>query len=232
MSDTLSVPGVGQVPRQGAVIIGGIAAGWVVYAWWHRRAAASAAAPPPEPAQDTTGADRVPPPTVVGSGSTNATGSTTISTNDQWDQAATQYLGNTGWDPKMVASALGKFLGHQPLTEQEADAVRSAIGAFGSPPVGGPWNVTTGSTTPAGPPATPGPTPPGMAGNFWTEVETRPDGSVEHLDHVVTRAFGLRDTDLSNIAVDTLLTREANPQLDFSHPLPLGTPIYIPAIPK
>jgi len=126
---------------------GALTAGVLGYAWWTRgqseaAAAQSALAQIPGPVEeptDTPGFD------IIG-------GTTTAqpATNAEWTQLAVERLVNQGYEGLAVYSALGKFLGRQPLTTAEADIVRAALAAAGQPPVtgGSPFSVI-GITPPA-----------------------------------------------------------------------------------
>lgn len=150
MTEMVTVPGVGPVKKPMLVGVVAVGAGVVGYAWWQKGRQASTAAVAPNP--DLIGdVDRTP---VVGDSTGSwdtTTGNATIDTNGEWTQAATEYLVNLGgYEAGAVSAALGKFLGHQPLTEAEVQIVLAAKGAFGDPPIGGPWPVTTGLPAPGG----------------------------------------------------------------------------------
>lgn len=57
-----------------------------------------------------------------------------ISTNVQWEQAASAYLLTLGADPALVDSAMRKYLFNQPLSQAEQAVISSAIRQFGLPP--------------------------------------------------------------------------------------------------
>jgi len=57
-----------------------------------------------------------------------------ISTNVQWEQAASDYLLGIGADPALVDSAMRKYLFNQPLSQQEQAIINAAIRQFGLPP--------------------------------------------------------------------------------------------------
>jgi hypothetical protein len=150
--EEVDVPGIGSMPK--GAVTGGLAlvAGIVVYAWWKNRSSSSSSSTTTPvlnpndvvPATDYTSPGGDSSPTTV-----DSTGDT-ITTNSQWTQAATAYLAEYGWDPKLVSSALGKFLTRTGLSPDEITAVQTAIGAEGYPPEGGPWAIIPASTsTPA-----------------------------------------------------------------------------------
>jgi hypothetical protein len=72
-------------------------------------------------------------------------------TNAEWTQKAQEALVAQGFDPPAAATALGKYLARQPLSESEANMVRYAIGYVGNPPQGSYTVViSTTPTTPGG----------------------------------------------------------------------------------
>lgn len=64
-----------------------------------------------------------------------------ISTNDEWARAATNYLIAQGYDPAVADSAIRKYMEANQLTTQEYAMLRIVLGKLGAPP------------TPLGPPA-------------------------------------------------------------------------------
>jgi hypothetical protein len=78
---------------------------------------------------------------------------TGVSTNAAWVQAATLWLTTQGFEGPAIATALGKVLSGQPVTNDELAIFTAAVGAQGNPPQGYPTivHVPTGSTptTPA-----------------------------------------------------------------------------------
>lgn len=128
---------------------GALTAGVLGYAWWTRGQSEAAAAAeralaqipgPVEEPTDEPGFD------IIGGTTTEQP-----ATNDQWTSLAVERLVNQGWEGMAVQSALGKFLGRQPLSSAEADIVRAALAVAGQPPVGGPFSVITVQTPAAVP---------------------------------------------------------------------------------
>lgn len=147
MAQMINVPGVGPVKQPVLVGVLAAGAGVVGWAWWQkgRQAPAEPVAPNPDLVPET---DRTP---VVGdsSGSWDTTGNdATIGTNAEWTRAASEYLITLNYDAGAVSAALGKFIAHQTLTATEVDIVLAAKAAFGDPPVGGPWPVSSGIPQP------------------------------------------------------------------------------------
>ena len=90
--------------------------------------------------------------------STNPSNPTAVlpaQTDAEWVQRAIDLLQQWGWDPNLLATTLGKYIGRQPLSPQEQDIVRTAQGSLGLPPGLQP-------IIPIGTPATP--TPPIASG--------------------------------------------------------------------
>jgi len=56
--------------------------------------------------------------------------------NPAWSSRVQSILVDIGFDPGLVADAVGKFLNRQPLNSTEADLIRSAIAYVGPPPAG------------------------------------------------------------------------------------------------
>lgn len=147
MTDTVNLPVAGPVKKQWLLIGGAAAAGVVGYAWWrHYRAGADGAATAAEldPAYadyqsglytggagtTTPGIAYTPPGNDVDPNDLPPT------TNAAWTTRGVDYLQNLGFDPQLVAVTLGKYLAKVPLTQAEADIVRTVEGAIGKPPIG------------------------------------------------------------------------------------------------
>lgn len=74
-----------------------------------------------------------------------------ITTNAQWAAEVTDKLGNLGFDPNYLAGVLGKYLGGQAVTLDEAATVRAAWAYVGKPPEGPDViKLTTGTSNPGG----------------------------------------------------------------------------------
>ena len=160
MTEPVNVPGAGKVPRRTVLIAGGVAVlGVGVLVIYRRRRASLAAQTAVDPATgsllNADGTYQNPAP-VVHQSTIDTTGGAVPTSNDQWAQKALGLMSN--WDPIFVQTALGKFLAGQPLTSDEANAVRVAEALAGPPPVGNLTivMVTTGSAPGADntPPAT------------------------------------------------------------------------------
>jgi hypothetical protein len=161
MTEPVNVPGAGKVPRRTVFVVGGVAAlGLGVLVIYRRRRAKLAAAATVDTTTGTLNADGTyqNPAPVVHQSTIDTTGGAVPTSNDQWAQKALTLMSN--WDPIFVQTALGKFLAGQPLTSDEANAVRVAEALAGPPPVG---NLTIVMQTTASAPGadnTPAPTTP------------------------------------------------------------------------
>lgn len=72
-----------------------------------------------------------------GTGAFIGTGQNTVisaPTNGAWVQQCAAYLGQNGYDPSTVISALGLYLSDGNLTADQVSIVNAAIGAEGAPP--------------------------------------------------------------------------------------------------
>lgn len=144
MADTsVDVPKIGKVDKKVVVPIVVAAAGFVGYRYWKARKDAANA--PVDPGyEDMSGG--------LGPGVTNpntsnlglpedtsgaTTGGFRGTTNSEWSEYVTDRLQQDGrWSYSVIAVALGNFLNDRPLTSDQQDIVRAALGIAGSPPVG------------------------------------------------------------------------------------------------
>jgi hypothetical protein len=141
---------MGPVKKDYVLMGGALVAGFVIFAYWKRRGSSGGDS---EIVYDT--APLIPAGDYVNPGSSDnlekdLTGDT-ITTNSEWAQKATTHLGNIGYDPKTVASAIGVFFQRKGLTPAEMDAVVAAVGQFGPPPQGGPWAIIAKPVDSGGP---------------------------------------------------------------------------------
>lgn len=158
MADTITIPGMGPVKKNTALIFGVLAVGVIAVAVYRRNKASTAqqVQPADVPINPTTGypygspqdlAAATYPSGVVGSGGgsgsldTQTAGSgglPVFPTNAAWTQYAQQYLvNNQNADPMTVGLILGKYVTGQGITRPQADIVNNAIGIAGMPPVSG-----------------------------------------------------------------------------------------------
>lgn len=154
MAEDVELPAVGKVKREHLMVAGALTLGIVGAMWYRARAGGGGGEAPAVDPSDMVGADREPMDPGGGSGSVDSTDPNVPDTNAEWTQAATEYLSNIGYEPALVATALGKYLGRQQLAATEANVVRAAVGAFGPPPTGGPYSILLGMPTPAPSPMT------------------------------------------------------------------------------
>lgn len=160
MEGTITIPGAGPVKKQYVYLGAAGIAGFLAFAYYRRNQAATDAPPswgdvdPGEMVPDGDyvnpgGNSNIPPQDLTGQ---------TIKTNSQWAQAATTLLGNIGYDPKTVASAIGVFFQREGLEPAQLDAVKTAVGQLGPPPENGPWPIKAKEVAP---PNNPPNNPPG-----------------------------------------------------------------------
>jgi hypothetical protein len=130
MAETVKLPGAGPVKKTWVYAGGALLVGIVGYAYYKR-----SRAPVVEPINpDALPEDRVPfTDAQVSSGlGESQTAGAPVTVSD-WVRQATDRLIELGGDATLIASALGKYVTHQKLTEPEADLVRQAVGQFGYP---------------------------------------------------------------------------------------------------
>jgi hypothetical protein len=153
---TIQVPGVGNVERK-YVIGGGITVAAVAGYFWIRRNRTPLGASPADPTVDPlTGlpytTENQPQTGFVNPNPVQSTIDLTgdqITTNAQWAAVVTDKLGNLGFDGNYLASVLGKYLGGQGLTLEEAATIRAAWAYVGKPPQGPDTiKLTTDGSTP------------------------------------------------------------------------------------
>jgi hypothetical protein len=136
MPDTITI--AGKTMNKNVVYFGGAAAlGFIGYAWWKNGTSG-----PPEMLTADPNLGAVPPPTDrTGFSVTDPSGSRPPQTNAEWRDLAVSKLVASGIEAAAISSAIGKYLGHQPLTKTEQDLVRQALAAAGDPPQGGPYSI-------------------------------------------------------------------------------------------
>jgi hypothetical protein len=143
MAETVNIPGIGEIKTTYLVVGLAAAGGFVAFMWLRRK---DSGVPDMIPVIDPS---QIPPGEYVPPGGTPATGhqdltGDNITTNDQWYRKALDYLADRGWDTGALGVALGNFLDRRALTPTQIEMVLAAKGAFGDPPVGGPWEVKPG----------------------------------------------------------------------------------------
>lgn len=157
MAEDIELPGVGKVDQKYVLAAVGVLVGILAFAYWRRSQSPAPDAGYVIPDELVPDADYVNPGSSSNIPPQDLTGGS-ITTNEQWSQKATEHLGNLGFDPRVVASALGKFFQREGLDAVSMDAVKTAVGQLGPPPVGGPWPIKAADST-APPPPTGGPVP-------------------------------------------------------------------------
>lgn len=171
MTAEVDVPAVGRVKKQWVIASGALVAGIVGVAWWRRRqtAAAAAAVPVVDPTTGTNSRNPTysnPNPVV----SPDSTAQLPPANDQEWTQRVMAAL--NWFEPGFLGDVLGKYLGRQPLTVEEAAVVRVAWAVSGKPPSNTQIVLaTTGSTPGTTPPpdtSVKPPSPPtGMRAVVW-----------------------------------------------------------------
>lgn len=155
MADDVNVPKVGKVDKKIIVPIAVAAVAFVGYRYWKARQDVGDGEPVDPGYEDMSGG--LGPGVTRPSGdyglpddsdSGNSTGGFRGTTNSQWSEYVTDRLQQDGrWSYSVIAVALGNFLSDKPLSSEQQDIVRAAIGIAGNPPVGYHTIVPGGNTT-------------------------------------------------------------------------------------
>lgn len=150
MAETINVPGLGPTKSVYVYAGGALVVGIVGYAWWK-----NSQNQPTDyvgASEDDFGVSDYDSP--LGNSGANSTGNydstdpDALTTNAKWTAFAVEKLSTYGWDAGLIATALGKYLARQGLTEAEIDIVRAAIAAAGPPPIGGPYPINNALPVP------------------------------------------------------------------------------------
>jgi hypothetical protein len=157
LDGSIDLPLAGPVKKRHLAIGGAVVAGVVGYAWWkHFRSSDMPAEIDPGFADFSGGLQ-------TGTGGTTQPGipwepadgadpdGLPPTTNAQWTQRGVDWMQNLGFDPQLVATTLGKYLARVPVTQVEADIIRTVEGAIGKPPVGEYRIIMVGNPPPAAP---------------------------------------------------------------------------------
>lgn len=126
---TVTIPGVGPVDAKYVWAGGALVAGIVGYSYW-RRSGTTDAADVDQLPDDAAGPDvgdgwgNVPGRTGDTSGGWVPDGTRDPATAAEWTQEAVERMTNIGYDGQAVAMAIGKWLGRQGLTADQADMIR------------------------------------------------------------------------------------------------------------
>jgi hypothetical protein len=144
MADDVNVPKVGKMDKKVIIPIVAAAAAFVGYRYWKARQDVGNGEPV-DPGYEDMGGGLGPGqtrpngdyglPNDDNSGAT--TGGFRGTSNSQWSEYVTDRLQQDGrWGYSVIAVALGNFLSDKPLSSDQQDIVRAAIGIAGQPPVG------------------------------------------------------------------------------------------------
>ncbi len=151
----VKLPGIGKSKKWVVYGIGGTAAVYVGWRWWQASQSSGASDTATSDGTYTSpdltdyGLSTSGGPLNVGGNTGNSTtdGTTGIDNNAEWTQYATEQLTNAGYDPAVVAAALGEFLAKRSLDKSEASIARTALAYAGQPPIGGPFPVNEAAAT-------------------------------------------------------------------------------------
>jgi len=151
----VDVPKVGKVNKKVLIPIVVAAAGFVGYRYWKSRSSVGAG-DAVDPGMEDPGtlpgiAGAVKPDNSYGSSDGGGTGQTgggfRGTSNSEWTEYVTDRLQQDGrWSYSVIAVALGNFLDNKPLSTEQQDIARAAIGVAGYPPVGSHTIVPGGNT--------------------------------------------------------------------------------------
>lgn len=156
MAEDVKVPKLGKVNKKVLIPIVVAAGGYIGYRYWVARNDVSGE--PVDPGMEDPGmlpgvVGAVKPDNSYGDGGTSDTGGSTGggfrgTTNSEWTEYVSDRLQQDGrWSYSVIAVALGNFLDNRPLSSEQQDIARAAIGVAGYPPVGNHTIVSGGNTT-------------------------------------------------------------------------------------
>lgn len=139
-SGTVNVPGLGSMKRNHVLILVAVAVGVVGYAYWQRGRNAEPVYLDPAELNygDDLPAGASTTPGIVEYNNTEDDDPTygAPRTNNEWSSRAIERLSYLNYDGQMVATAIGKYLARQQLSQAEADVIRTIHGLIGRPPEG------------------------------------------------------------------------------------------------
>jgi hypothetical protein len=155
MADSVDVPKVGKVDKKVIIPIVAAAVGFIGYRYWKARQDVGDGEPVDPGYEDMAGGlgpGQVRPDNSYGlpddNGTGNSTGGFRGTSNSEWSEYVTDRLQQDGrWTYSVIAVALGNFLSDKPLSSEQQDIVRAAIGIAGQPPVGYHTIVPGGNTS-------------------------------------------------------------------------------------
>jgi nucleoid-associated protein YgaU len=200
------LPGVGNVPKEWAYVGGAVLVGILV--WWYKRrlTAASDSTTVTDPL---TGLQQTPADANAGIGYSNPfpgnVGSSTVDLTGSgplppWGQRATDALKTVGYDELFAANTIGAYLARQAISNEQANAVRTAWALIGHPDPDVTIVLTTGGSTPGGP-TVPGPSNPGPATHAYTVVHGDTLESIAGRFHTtVAKLYAANETVIENTA--------------------------------
>lgn len=144
MADSVDVPKVGKVDKKVIIPIFVAAAAFVGYRYWKARQDVGDGEPVDPGYEDMSGGlgpGQVRPDNSYGLPDDekpgNSTGGFRGTSNSEWSEYVTDRLQQDDrWSYSVIAVALGNFLSDKPLSSDQQDIIRAAIGIAGQPPVG------------------------------------------------------------------------------------------------
>lgn len=140
LGGTIDIPKIGPVKKVYAYGAGGLLVAYVGWRYYTAGRSGTVPAAGEDTELGTSSVTDTPGGTAGGGGTsgyvdTSGTDGMVLS-NDQWTAKASDLLQRGGWDAQVILTALGKYLGHQALTDSEILLVRAALAVAGPPPVG------------------------------------------------------------------------------------------------
>jgi hypothetical protein len=151
----LDVPKVGPVNKKVVIAVVVAAGGYIGYRYWQSRSSVGTGDPAATDPGMTDGgvlpgvAGAVSPTNSYGSGSTvdPSVGGFTGTTNSEWtDYVSSRLSQSDRWSYTAIVVGLGNFIDNRPLSSEQQDIARAAIGLAGYPPVGSHTIVPGGNT--------------------------------------------------------------------------------------
>jgi hypothetical protein len=154
MAEDIEVPKVGKVNKKVLIPIVAVAGGYIAYRYWHARNSVGDGEPI-DPGMEDPGtlppvAGAVKPDNsygIPGGDTSTSGGGFRGTTNSEWTEYVSDRLQqDTRWSYSTIAVALGNFLTNKPLSGEQQDIVRAALGIAGYPPVGSHTIISGGNT--------------------------------------------------------------------------------------
>jgi hypothetical protein len=153
----VDVPKVGPINKKVLIPVVVAAGGYIAYRYWTARQSVGSGDPATDPGMTDGGvlpgvAGAVSPDNSYGSGTgasgvDPSVGGFTGTSNSQWtDYVSTRLQQSDRWSYTTIVVALGNFIDNKPLSNDQQEIARAAIGLAGYPPVGSHTIVPGGNT--------------------------------------------------------------------------------------